>query len=137
LETRHETGTQIALRMIDLDANFLVDVFRKGSASARSLDHWVRRGESISVSSIAWAEFLCGPVAPGNAVAARELLNTIEPFTDPDGVLAAELFNATGRRLRTLADCMIAALAIRRSASLATLDSADFGRFKTFGLKLA
>jgi len=32
---------------------------------------------------------------------------------------------------------MIAALAIRRSASLATLDRADFGRFKTFGLNLA
>jgi predicted nucleic acid-binding protein len=123
--------------MIDLDANFLVDVFRKGSASARSLDHWVRGGESIGVSSIAWSEFLCGPVAPGNAVATRELLNTIEPFTDADAVLAAELFNATGRRLRSLPDCMIAALAIRRSASLATLDRADFGRFKTFGLHLA
>ena len=122
--------------MIDLDANFLVDVFEKGSTSGRSLDRWVHRGESLSISSIAWAEFLCGPVALGNARAARELLGDIKPVTEADAVLAAELFNATGRRVRSLADCLIAAAAIRRQAQLATLDKVDFNRFRSLGLQL-
>jgi predicted nucleic acid-binding protein len=123
--------------MIDFDANFLVDVFQRGSASARSLDRWIHRGESLGISSIAWAEFLCGPLAPGTALASREFLGAIEPFTEPDTVLAAELFKATGRRSRSLADCMIAAVAIRRRAPLATLDKADFNRFGPLGLQLA
>lgn len=123
--------------MIDFDANFLVDIFHRGSASARSLDRWIHRGESLSMSSIAWAEFLCGPVAPGNAQVARELLGAIEPVTEADAVLGAELFNSTGRRVRSLPDCIIAAVAIRRRAQLATLDKADFNRFRDVGLQLA
>jgi predicted nucleic acid-binding protein len=123
--------------MIDFDANFLVDVFQRGSASARLLDRWIHRGEPLGISSIAWAEFLCGPVAPGDAVAARELLGTIEPCNGADATLAAELFNATGRRSRSLPDCLIAAVAIRRRAPLATLDKADFNRLGRFGLQLA
>lgn len=123
--------------MIDLDANFLVDVFRRGSSSARLLDRWVHGGELINISSVAWAEFLCGPVESRNSVEARGLLGSIEPLMDSDAVMAAELFNATGRRGRSLPDCMIAAVALRRGARLATLDTADFGRFKNFGLKLA
>jgi predicted nucleic acid-binding protein len=123
--------------VIDLDANFLVDVFRRGSSSARLLDRWVHGGQPINISSIAWAEFLCGPVESPNAVEARGLLGNIEPLMDSDAVMAAELFSATGRRVRSLPDCMIAAVALRRGARLATLDTADFGRFKNFGLKLA
>jgi predicted nucleic acid-binding protein len=123
--------------VIDLDANFLVDVFRHDSSSARLLGRWVNGGEPINISSIAWAEFLCGPGEFRNAVEARGLLGSIEPLVDADAVLAAELFNATGRRVRSLPDCMIAAVALRRDARLATLDTAGFRRFKNFGLKLA
>ena len=122
--------------MIHVDANFLVDVFRRPTASARALDRWLVRGELIAMSSVAWAEFLCGPVPSGDALDARSLLHSIEPLTDADAVAAAELFNATGRRSRSLADCMIAALAIRRQAPLATLDNSDFSRFKEAGLQL-
>lgn len=88
------------------------------------------------MSSIAWAEFSCGSVQSVDAVEARSLLHAIEPFTEADAVTAAQLFNATGRRSRSLADCMIAALAIRRQATLATLDNSDFSRFKEAGLQL-
>ncbi len=122
--------------MIDLDANFLVDVFLPGTASARIVDRWIHRGEMLNMSSIAWAEFLCGPVEAHDARVARSILTAIEPLTDVDAEHAAELFNATGRRNRSLADCMIAASAIRRRARLATLDKPDFVRFRAFGLKL-
>ena len=123
--------------MIDLDANFLVDAFLPQTSSARIIDRWIHGGERLNISSIAWAEFLCGPVEADDARAARSILTAIEPLRDVDAEHAAELFNATGRRNRSLADCMIAASAIRRRARLATLDETDFARFRGFGLKLA
>ena len=58
-------------------------------------------------------------------------------FSEPDAVLAARLFNRTGRRSRSLADCMIAAVAIRCGAKLATINAADFQPFTAHGLLLA
>ncbi|MBI4025667.1 MAG: hypothetical protein HY360_11855 [Verrucomicrobia bacterium] len=60
-----------------------------------------------------------------------------KPFLFPDAVKAAELFNLTGRRSRSLADCMISAVAIRRGATLATINIADFQSFQQHGLILA
>jgi len=51
--------------------------------------------------------------------------------------MSALLFNKTGRRSRSLADCMIAAIAIRCGASLATINTADFQPFVQYGLALA
>jgi predicted nucleic acid-binding protein len=47
------------------------------------------------------------------------------------------LFNQTGRRSRSLADCMIAAVAIRCGARLATLNAGDFQPVTAHGLNLA
>jgi predicted nucleic acid-binding protein len=47
---------------------------------------------------------------------------------------AAELFNATGRRSRSLADCPFAAVALRCNARIATGDASDFTPFESHGL---
>lgn len=122
--------------MIDLDANFLVDLLRSGH-SARRLEQWAIPPQEINISAVAWAEFLCGPLPPNAAANARAVLDKIEPLIADDAQFAARIFNETGRRLRSLPDCMIAAIAIRRGAALATLNAADFKRFQHFGLKLA
>lgn len=122
--------------MIHLDANFLVDVIRSGPSRDR-LRRWGASHQYVSISSVAWSEFLCGPVSTAETLFARSLLDAIELFDEHDAELAADLFNQTGRRTRSLPDCMIAAVAIRRAASLATFDEADFRKFHASGLVLS
>jgi predicted nucleic acid-binding protein len=108
-----------------------------GSAAHEKFQGWTQAQEDCNASSIAWAEFLGGPLdAPAEAIA-RQIFPHPEPFLPADAVLAARLFNQTGRRSRSLADCMIAAVAIRCGAKLATSNTADFQPFVPLGLILA
>lgn len=123
--------------MVHVDANFLIDVLKPKTASGRALARWAEKREPIHISAVAWAEFLCGRTVPQSASEARAFLDAVDPLTEQDAELASVLFNNTGRRSRSLADCFIAAHAIRRNAALATLSVRDFRLFENFGLKLA
>jgi predicted nucleic acid-binding protein len=68
---------------------------------------------------------------------AQKLFPAPEPFLASDAHKAAELFNSTGRRSRSLADCQIAAVALRCKARLATSNISDFAIFQVHGLELA
>jgi len=102
--------------MIHLDTNFLIQISLAGSAAHAQFAAWASGQEALNVSTIAWAEFLCGPVDAAGEALARQISPHPEPFLPADAVLAAGLFNQTGRRSRSLADCMIAAMAIRCGA---------------------
>jgi len=122
--------------LIHLDTSFLIRALVPGSAQDRELRGWLARGEEVGVSSIAWAEFLCGPVRADVIAAVTRFLAERAPFLDEDGARAAGLFNAAGRRRGSLLDCMIAAVALRSDAPLATANRADFRPFEREGLKL-
>src|SRR2546423_14062449 len=122
--------------MIHFDTNFLIQITVAGSPAHAQFTAWASAQESFNVSSIAWAEFLCGPMDATAASLAQQIFPNPEPFLAVDADLAANLFNQTGRRSRSLADCMIAAAAIRCSAKLATINSADFQSFIQYGLVL-
>jgi predicted nucleic acid-binding protein len=121
--------------VIHLDANFLIGVLQSDQPR-RQVQKWSTSGQYVNISSIAWAEFLSGPVTEAETMEARMLIDDIEPFGERDAHVAADLFNQTGRRSRSLPDCMIAAIAIRCGASLATVNLRDFKRFEPFGLVL-
>ena len=89
------------------------------------------------MSAVAWAELLCGPVAPAGVELVGRVVNDRVPFGEGEAVLAARLFNDSGRRRGSLADCMIAATAIRAGVALATENPGDFRRFTAAGLTLA
>jgi predicted nucleic acid-binding protein len=123
--------------MIHFDTNFLIQTVVAGSAAHEKFRNWTLAQEECNASSIAWAEFLCGPLDSTAETIARQIFPQPEPFLPADAALAARLFNQTGRRSRSLADCMIAAVAIRCGAKLATINTADFQPFLPHGLILA
>lgn len=123
--------------MIHLDTNFLIQAMVSGSDCERKLLEWLGSNQELGISVIAWSEFLCGPLAQNDQQLASVLFAAPEPFLPVDAEKSAELFNATGRRSRTLADCQIAAIALRVNASIATSNQSDFKPFAPFGLTLA
>jgi len=118
--------------MIHLDTNFLIQALVPGSLAETKLLAWLTAGEDFAASTIAWSEF-----TPQEELLVQLLLSAPEPFLAADARKAAEFFNATGRRSRTLADCPIAAVALRCSVKLATGNTADFAAMQSHGLVLA
>jgi predicted nucleic acid-binding protein len=56
--------------MIHFDTNFLIQTLVAGSPAHEKFRAWIQAQEDCNASSIAWAEFLCGPLdAPAEAIA--------------------------------------------------------------------
>jgi predicted nucleic acid-binding protein len=126
--------------VIHLDTNFLIHALRTGSAQAEALERLLTGGDSLGLSSIAWSEFCCGspsvPVTEEDRHQVTALVGQPVRFGAEDALLAAELFNSGGRRRGSLPDAMIAAVAIRSGATLATVNRKDFRPFESAGLRL-
>lgn len=122
---------------IHLDTNILIAVGAPESPLRIELQRWLSQNFSVAVSAMAWAEFKCGPASPELIEAWRVLLvDRVVPIDQTLAELAATLFNQTGRRSRSLPDCLVAATAIHLDAQLATLNRSDFDLFVKFGLVL-
>jgi predicted nucleic acid-binding protein len=122
--------------VIHLDTSFLIRALTRGSPEDRRLRAWLQEATTVGISAVSWAEFLCGPVdAEDVALAARIVGDPVE-FTAEDSSGTARLFNLAGRRRGSLTDCMIAAVALRVGASMATTNPGDFGRFEAAGLEI-
>jgi predicted nucleic acid-binding protein len=50
--------------VIHLDTSFLIRALLDGTPESLALDQWIRAGEAIGISGVAWCEFICGPVEP-------------------------------------------------------------------------
>lgn len=123
--------------MILLDTNYLIRVLVSGTAEADEVSTWLARGEELCTSSIAWYEFLCGPVDGEGVELVRSVLSDrVLPFTPDQAAESARLYNAVGRSRRLRVDAMIAAAALVTDAYLATDNREDFGHFTEYGLRL-
>jgi len=123
--------------MIQLDTSFLIRALVRGSPEDRKLRRWLEAGQSLSMSAVARAELLCGPLTPDELEFASKAVGQRHEFTDDQAVIAARLFNESGRRRGSLPDCMIAATALSHGAALATANEADFRRLEGSGITLA
>jgi len=122
--------------LIHLDTSFLIRALVSGSPEDRRLRDWITSDEGLGISAVAWAEFLCGPMEPHALELAAEVLDEPIPFLAEDAAGAARLYNLSGRRRGSLADCMVAAVALRLGASLATSNPADSRKLGTAGPEL-
>jgi len=122
--------------MIQLDTSFMIRALVRNSSEDIKFRTWLRSNAQVGISSIAWAEFLCGPVGKRKADLAERILPDRQPFTEEDAAVAVRLFNISGRRRGTLIDCMIAAVALGADASLATTNPDDFRRLERAGLQI-
>jgi predicted nucleic acid-binding protein len=124
--------------VIHLDTNLLIRATHADTRVVGALEHWLEKGETLAVSSIAWFEFICGPLGADAAnLVARIATGGIAAFGAMQAERAAELFTTTGRKRASRWDCMIAAAAIEADASLATLSRANFQPFAAAGLRLS
>lgn len=119
---------------IHLDTSFLIAAMRPGRPEKSQLEEWLDQGADIGISAVAWAEFWCGPATAEHRKAARDLLPEPIPLTGTDAEIGARLFNISGRRSRSLGDCLIAAVAMSSNAAIATRNVAHFRRFESEGL---
>ncbi len=124
--------------MIHLDANFLIGAAESRSPVQEPLRLWLESGELLATSSIAWAEFLNGPVKVEQVIEVENLIEErVDSFGKVEAQIASMLFNATGRKRGLRVDSLIAAAAISAGVPLATLNRKDFVAFLPLGLQLA
>lgn len=123
--------------MIHLDTSFLIRALAPETPEDSKLRSWVAAGETIAISSVCWAELLCGPLSSSDMALARLFVDRCVDFTEDHAAATARLFNDSGRRRGSLADCMIAAVALSDDAPIATSNEADFERFAAAGLTIA
>jgi len=136
--TAYRFSTQRSLEpVIHLDTSFLIRALVHETDEDRALRSWIKAGAPLAMSAVGWAELLCGPLGEAHFALVRRIVGQITPFDEETAALAAHLFNRSGRRRGTLADCMIAATAMNADATLASSNPADFKRFAAEGLRLA
>ena len=123
--------------MIHLDTSFLIRALLPDSPENHKLREWFDAGDTMVVSAVAWAEFLCGPLTDDELEIATRIVEPPQDFRSEHATIAAQLFNASGRRRGTMVDCMIAAASVSAGAPLATANTDDFRRFAEQGLQLA
>ncbi len=125
------------MQTIHLDTNYLIYSAQPGHAVQARLVQWQSEGRKLAVCAMTWAEYLCGPTNPEIEQGWAGLLaGSVIPLDEELSRRASALFNLTGRRSRSLPDCIIAACAIRAGCPVATVNTSDFVPFTAHGLTL-
>ncbi len=123
--------------MIHLDTNVLIDLVTAYPPQVAIVKSWLEEEKVLTVSAVAWSEFLNGPHTLTQKDAVRAILQGgVRPFDEDHAEQASRLFHQTGRRRGSHADCMIAAAALCSREPVATRNIRDFERFIPYGLLL-
>ena len=122
--------------MIHLDTNVLI-ALPLLARQRHALAQRIGKGEPAATSSLAWFEYVCGPLPESERDLARAAIGA--RILEVDEVIAeraATLFNRAGRQRSLRTGSLIAATAVLADAELATYNAEDFAPFTAHGLKL-
>jgi len=121
-----------------LDTNVLIALSDPLHPLFRKTEAAMRTGFQACTSSICWHEYVRGPLLEEDrARVLRVIESRVLPLDRLEAEKAADLYNNTGRRKGSTADCLIAAVAIQRSAILLSANRDDFSRFVPHGLRVS
>lgn len=122
--------------MIHLDTNVLI-ALPVLARQRHVLTQRISRGEGVATSSLAWFEYVCGPVDESEQQLVRAAIGgQIVGVDDVIAERAAALFNLAGRKRSLRTDSLIAATAMLAGAELVTYNAHDFAPFTKHGLTL-
>lgn len=125
------------MKSLMLDTNVLVTLGDPSHPMFKKLESEISKGAACSTNSVAWHEFVRGPLSETDQQRALWILeNRVHVLDKEDAEIAGLLFNRTGRKRASTSDCLIAASALRRDLQLVTLNLSDFEPFVAYGLKL-
>ncbi len=123
--------------LLHLDTNALIAILNPHGAIYQEVRRHCEKGAIPAASSIAWHEFVRGPIIADELLLIERIVGKqVRPVNRSTAELAARLFNATGRRRGSTADCLIAASAIEDKALFITSNKDDFEPFIAWGLSL-
>ena len=115
--------------VICLDTNYLIFALRRDSPECGEIRGWVRQGVPLITSTLAWFEFLNGPVSEKEIRLVRNLLREIVPLGIAETEAACRLFQSAGSKRSLKIDACIAGTAWVAGARIATRNREDFSRF--------
>lgn len=119
-----------------LDTNALIALAAPDHPLFHAIERSLEKGGEASTSVVAWHEYVRGPISEEDRRCALSIIQErIHSLNRGDAELAATLFNETGRRRTSTADCLIAACAIRHGARMVTRNLDDFRCFEPWGLQ--
>ncbi len=122
---------------LHLDTNCLIDLLLGGNKTRSILKSKLQTGWICSTSAIAWHEFVSGLL---NSEQKQDIWDFLEgrilPLDFKIAELASEIFNKSGRKKGSRADCIIAATAIHHKSTLLTWNKTDFKNIKKLGFAL-
>lgn len=124
-------------RSLHLDTNALIALSDPTHPLFLRVERRLEEGWTVGTDAVAWHEYVRGPLLQEDRERAlRVIENRVSALTRGIAEKAAELFNATGRRRGSTADCLIAAACLHEEAEMVTDNMDDFALFIGHGLRL-
>lgn len=124
-------------RRLHLDTNALIALSDPSHFLFLRIEQRLHDGWNAGTDAVAWHEYVRGPLLQADRDRVLLVIESrVASLTCAMGEVAAVLFNATGRRRASTADCLIAAACMDANAELVTDNTDDFTPFCRHGLKL-
>lgn len=125
------------MREILLDTNAVIALSDPTHRLFKLIEEVLAQGGRASACVIAWHEYMRGPLTMEDRERALNVIESrIITLDRSCAEFAAKLYNQTGRRRGSTADCLIASVAIRHNFELVTWNHEDFERYVPMGLSL-